>query len=48
MVKSLKDDKDISEDDEKRTYDELQKLVDAASAAIDQIEKDKTRHILED
>jgi ribosome recycling factor len=48
MVKSMKDDREISEDDEKRAYDELQKLVDAANAGIDQIEKDKEKHILED
>jgi len=48
MIKSMKDDRDISEDDEKRAYDELQKLVDGSSAAIDQIEKEKTKHILED
>jgi ribosome recycling factor len=48
MIKSLKDDKDISEDDEKRAYDDLQKLVDATSTSIDQIEHDKERHILED
>jgi ribosome recycling factor len=48
MIKSLKDDKEISEDDEKRANDELQKLVDATGAHIDQIEKDKTKHILED
>lgn len=48
MIKSMKDDRDISEDDEKRAYDELQKLVDAANASVDQIEKDKEKHILED
>lgn len=48
MIKSMKDDRDISEDDEKRAYDELQKLVDATNASIDQIEKDKEKHILED
>lgn len=48
MIKSLKDDRDISEDDEKRANDELQKLIDNLGAAIDQIEKDKTKHILED
>ncbi len=48
MVKSMKDDREISEDDEKRAYDELQKLVDATNASIDQIEKDKEKHILED
>lgn len=48
MIKSMKDDRDISEDDEKRAYDELQKLVDGTNASIDQIEKDKEKHILED
>ena len=48
MIKYMKDDRDISEDDEKRAYDELQKLVDATNANIDQIEKDKEKHILED
>ncbi len=48
MIKSVKDDREISEDDEKRAYDELQKLVDAANASVDQIEKDKEKHILED
>lgn len=48
MIKSLKDDRDISEDDEKRANDELQKLIDNLGAAIDQIEKDKARHIIED
>ncbi len=48
MIKSLKDDKDISEDDEKRATDELQKIVDATGSNIDQIERDKAKHILED
>ncbi len=48
MIKSLKDDRDISEDDEKRGNDDLQKLVDATNAHIDQIEKEKEKHILED
>ena len=47
LKKQLKDHA-ISEDDEKRAYDELQKLVDAANASVDQIEKDKEKHILED
>ncbi len=41
MIKSMKDDKDISEDDEKRAYDELQKIVDATGEHIDQFEKEK-------
>lgn len=48
MIKGLKDDRDIGEDEEKRGYDELQKLVDAAVASIEQIERDKEKHILED
>ena len=48
MIKALKDDKDVSEDDEKRAYDELQKLVDATSEHIDQFEHEKEKHILED
>ncbi len=48
MIKSLKDDKDISEDDEKRAYDDLQKVVDATGEHIDQFEHEKAKHILED
>ncbi|MDD8011908.1 MAG: ribosome recycling factor [Acidobacteriota bacterium] len=48
MIKSLKDDKDISEDDEKRAYDDLQKIVDATGERIDQFEREKAKHILED
>jgi ribosome recycling factor len=48
MIKSMKDEKEISEDDEKRAYDELQKMVDATSEKIDSIQKEKEKHILED
>jgi len=48
VIKSMKDGKEISEDDEKRAYDELQKLVDATGERIDQIEREKAKHILED
>jgi ribosome recycling factor len=48
MIKSMKDEKEISEDDEKRAYDELQKTVDATSEKIDSIQKEKEKHILED
>ncbi|MBN2344746.1 MAG: ribosome recycling factor, partial [Candidatus Aminicenantes bacterium] len=48
MIKSMKDGKEISEDDEKRGHDELQKIVDATGAAIDLIEREKEKHILED
>ncbi len=48
MGKQMKDDKEITEDEEKRYYDELQKLVDATNAKLDEIEKAKEKHILED
>jgi ribosome recycling factor len=48
LIKSMKDGKEISEDDEKRGYDELQKLVDVTGEHIDQIEREKEKHILED
>lgn len=48
MIKSMKDEKEISEDDEKRAYDELQKIIDAISERIAEIEKEKEKHILED
>ncbi len=48
LVKGMKDGREIGEDEEKRAYDELQKLVDASVASIDQIERDKEKHILED
>lgn len=48
MVKKLKDDKDISEDEEKRFYDDFQKVVDENTNNLDQIEKDKQKHILDD
>ena len=48
MIKSLKDEKEISEDDEKRAYDDLQELVDGTGANIDRFEHEKEKHILED
>lgn len=48
MIKSLKDEKEISEDDEKRAYEDLQKLVDGTGANIDRFEHEKEKHILED
>jgi ribosome recycling factor len=48
LIKGMKDGKEISEDDEKRGYDELQKIIDATSERIDRIERDKEKHILED
>ena len=48
IVRQLKDDKDISEDDEKRFYDDLQKIVDEYIQKLDDIEKSKEKHILDD
>ncbi len=48
MIKLMKDDKEISEDDEKRAYDEVQKLVDAEVKELDNIAKTKEKHILDD
>ncbi len=47
-VKKLKDDKEISEDEEKRFYEDFQKIVDENINKLDQIEKDKEKHILDD
>ncbi len=48
MVKKMKDDKDISEDEEKRFYDDLQKVVDENIKKLEEIEKEKEKHILDD
>lgn len=48
MFKMMKDDKDISEDDEKRAQDDLQKVVDDGIKNLEAIEKDKEKHIMED
>jgi len=48
MVKKMKDEKDISEDDEKRFYDDFQKVVDENIKQLDNIDKDKEKHILDD
>ena len=47
-IKAMKDGKEISEDDEKRAYEELQKIIDATGANIDKFEHEKEKHILED
>ena len=46
-VKKLLKDKKISEDDEQRALDEIQKLTDAHIAKIDQAAKAKEKEILE-
>jgi ribosome recycling factor len=46
-VKKLMKDKKITEDDEKRTLDEIQKLTDAYMAKVDQAAKVKEKEIME-
>ena len=46
-VKKLLKDKKITEDDEKRAHDEIQKLTDAYMDKIDQAAKTKEKEILE-
>jgi ribosome recycling factor len=46
-VKKLLKDKKITEDDEKRAHDEIQKLTDSYMAKIDQASKTKEKEILE-
>lgn len=47
QVKKLLKDKLISEDDDKRTHDEIQKLTDSYIAKVDQIAKSKEKEIME-
>jgi ribosome recycling factor len=46
-VKKLLKDKKVTEDDEKRAHDEIQKLTDSYMAKIDQASKSKEKEILE-
>ena len=48
MIKLMKDDKEISEDEERRAYDDLQKIIDNAINNLEEIEKSKEKHIMED
>jgi ribosome recycling factor len=48
MFKMMKDDKDISEDEEKRACDDLQKIIDNSIKDLEEIQKTKEKHILED
>lgn len=48
IVKSLQEDKEISEDEEKRFYEDLQKFIDDSIKSIDDLESEKEKHILED
>jgi ribosome recycling factor len=46
-LKKLEKDKEISQDEQKRAQDQLQKLTDSFIADIDQIGKDKEKELLE-
>lgn len=48
LVKAMKDDKEISEDEEKRFYDDLQKVIDKSIASLEEIDKEKEKSILDD
>ncbi len=48
MIKGLKEEKEITEDDEKRSNDELQKIIDDGIKNLEEIEKAKEKHIMED
>lgn len=48
LVKSLEEEKEISEDAGKRFQDELQKIVDESMQNLEETEKSKEKHILED
>ncbi len=48
IVKKMKDDKDISEDEEKRFYEDFQKMVDENVKNLESIEHEKEKHILDD
>jgi ribosome recycling factor len=48
LAKELKDEGDISEDDEKRFYDDLQKIIDEKIDILDKTAKEKEKHIMED
>ena len=48
MIKLMKEDKEISEDEEKRAYDDLQKIIDDSITNLEEIEKTREKHIMED
>lgn len=48
LIKLMKEDKEISEDEERRAYDDLQKIIDDGIEDLDDIEKTKAKHIMED
>ncbi|MCI0470279.1 MAG: ribosome recycling factor [Candidatus Aminicenantes bacterium] len=48
FAKDLKDEGDISEDDEKRFYDDLQGIIDEKIDILDKTAREKEKHIMED
>lgn len=48
MIKELKDEKEISEDEEKRGNDDLQKIIDESIKKLDDLQKTKEKHIMDD
>ncbi len=48
MIKLMKDEKDISEDEEKRGYDDLQKIIDEGIKVIEATQRMKEKHIMDD
>jgi ribosome recycling factor len=48
MIKMMKEDKEISEDEERRAYDDLQTIIDEGIENLENIEKTKAKHIMED
>jgi ribosome recycling factor len=48
LFKSMQEDKDISEDDEKRAYDDLQKIIDDGIEKLEKTGKEKEKHIMDD
>ncbi len=47
-IKKMKDDKEISEDEEKKFYDQFQKIVDENISELETLTNAKEKHILED
>ncbi len=48
LAKSMQDNKEISEDEEKRFYDNLQKLVDDGIQSLESLQKEKEAFILDE
>ncbi len=48
MFKLMKEEKEISEDEEKRADDDLQKIIDDGIKTLEGIEKIREKHIMED